>query len=244
MVPVRPKRLKQRRLAADLGLLAAARARVDAVRTLQRPVGWALALWGVVILLPFAWLFPGERLARPVCVGLVALGPVATLLVASSGQAQTLLVTALGALVPALVACPELLAPRVRGPVQGLAVAGLLVALIASALDAERQGAAVDGAPHTLRPPLDPALRMRALLRPDGGLLLPALGALWLAMAWFAPGPRTVQVAMVAATWMLVFAVPLGARRVAATTQPPAASWWVARAGGAVALIALWRWWA
>ena len=218
MVPSRPIRLKPVR--------DALRARFEALSDLTRPLAWAWVLWFVVVALPYLWLYPGERLSRPVCVTLVFLPPLASLVVASSGQARTLLATGLGGLVPPLVACPELLAERVTGAVQGLAVAGLLVSFIASALDAERS---------------DPAAgeRLRAILRPGGDWLVPALGLAWLALAWFGGDDRTPRLAVVATTWIVVQLVPLGPRPL----RQPTPAWWLQRGGIVAALLAVWGWW-
>ena len=219
MVPSRPIRLKPVR--------DALRARFEALSDLTRPLAWAWALWFVVVALPYLWLYPGERLSRPICMALVFFPPLACLFVASSGQTRTLLATGLGGLVPPLVACPELLADRVTGAVQGLAVAGLLVSFIASTVDAERQEPAAGE-------------RLRAVLRPGGDWLVPALGAVWLALAWFGGDDRTPRVAVVATAWMAVHLVPLGA----SPLLQPTPTWWLQRGGIVAALLAVWGWWA
>jgi len=217
MVPSRRNRLNP--------IQDAIRVRLRALRHLARPMAWALALWLVAVALPFAWLYPGERLSRPICLFLVVLPPLATFAVATSGQARTLLVTGLASLVPPLVACPELLSVRVTGALQGLAVAGVLLSFIASAVDADQPG---DWAP------------LRRLLRPSADWLVPAMGAVWLALAWLPGGERTARVALVATTWMAVQLLPLGAKPVGR----PTAAWWLSRGGLAAVLLALWGWWA
>ncbi len=219
MVPSRLIRLKPLRIAL--------RQRFRALQDLARPLAWAMTLWVVVIALPYAWLYPGERLQRPICMALVGLPPFAALLVASTGQARTLLTTGLGALIPPLVACPELLSPRVTSALQGLAVAGLIVIFIASALDAERGPAAAVSE------------RLRSLLRPGGNPAVPVLGLAWASMAWFGEGDRVARIALVATTWMAVQLFPLGAAPVAS----PTTAWWLRRGGLAALLLALWGWW-
>ena len=74
MVPSRLIRLKPLRIAL--------RRRFRAIQDLARPLAWAITLWVVVIALPYAWLYPGERLQRPICMVLVGLPLFAALLVA------------------------------------------------------------------------------------------------------------------------------------------------------------------
>lgn len=230
---------------------AALRARWRALRGLARPLGWLLALWAVVVALPYGWLYPGERLTRPICVALALLAPAAGVWTATTGQARTLLATGLGALVPPLVACPELLSERVTGAMQGLLVAGLLLSFIAAALDADQGVGASANA------------RMRALLRLRGlglsqGVVLPGVGIAWLLLAWLPEQPhlatgaeaaRTVRVAAVAATWALVLLVPLRPRAARPSggphrrVQPMTAMWWLQRGGVVALLLAVWGWW-
>ncbi|MCO4760000.1 MAG: hypothetical protein KC502_00730 [Myxococcales bacterium] len=219
MVPVRHNALK------SIG--DTTRRRVRSVRRLLRPLVWAWALWAVTVAVPYLWLYPGQRLTRPVCMVLVGLPLLLTTLSAALAQARTLLVTGLGSLIPPLVACPELLGPRVTSPLQGLAVAGLLLTFIAATVDAERGKRATANE------------RLRSLLRADGGWLLPGIGAVWLLGAWFGGPDRTRRVAAVAVCWVAVYSIGLGKSAV----RYPRPAWWLVRGGALVALAVFWRWW-
>ncbi len=168
-------------------------------------------MWLVVIALPYLWLYPGENLARPICLVLALLPPLGMVFAAASAQTHLVLGIGLASQVPILVACPELVGPRTTGAVQGLAVAVLLLGFAASCID------------QTTGPNwrASPGRRLRHLLRWSdslAGRLFVILGLVWLAMAWYVPTAvsaeqvetvRTSRVAAVALCWMAVRTVPM-----------------------------------
>lgn len=183
----------------------------DRLRERGRALLWGLGLWALLVALPYAWLFPGQNLARPVCIGLALAGPFGMLLAATWAETHLLLGVGLVALVPVLVACPELVGPRITGAVQGLAVAVVLIGFIAAVVDASAGPAWRVQRGQKLR---------RLMRRPErfDEVLLLVMGVVWLIMAWVAVGGveveqaeriRTARVASVAVLWMAVRVVPV-----------------------------------
>ncbi|GEM_PF-3297353 len=182
----------------------------------RRVLAWGFALWVISIALPCAFMFPDGGLHRPVTWALAALAPVAMIVAAASAQPQLVFGVGLASHLPLLVACPDLLGPRVVGPIQGLAVAVLILGFAAAAFDstpgrAERVPV-VQRFARLFRWPQAPHRRLVA-----------ALAVAWAVLAWsvlehdtaVAEPQRAVRVAAVALCWMAVVRVPL--QRPAAT---------------------------
>jgi hypothetical protein len=164
-----------------------------------RPAGWALLLWIAVALVPWLWLWPDGGTERPVCVALLAAGPLALLLATVHGDAVAVLAVGLCAPVPLLVACPALLAPPVQGPVQGLALAVIVLGFVASAWRVQR-----------------PQAPLPRLLQWPAGLperVVAGLGVAFVALAWLQDGTaedaRARKVAAAALAWLAVRRLPL-----------------------------------
>lgn len=190
---------------------------------------WSLGLWLTVVAVPFAFLYPGDGLERPVCLLLALLAPLLLLLASASGEATLLLGAALAGLVPVLVACPTLHGPRTSGPVQGLWLTLVLLGLVRAVWnhnDAWNQ----DGAwnqDETLRSSWTVATTAHAreadLRRlwhwPEGlpARLLVVLAPLWLTVAWLAAptagdqqeSARATRLVAVLLLWLAVRLVPL-----------------------------------
>lgn len=194
------------------------------VYALRRPVAWGLLLWLIVVAVPYLMIFPEHGLGRPVVMLLATLAPMGMLAAASAGQPQLLLGVGLAAQLPVLVACPQLLATRTAGAVQGVTVAVLVLLFVATSFDVVRT---IEE--RTVTVPKQG--RLRRLLRwPDhrSGQLAVLLGAVWLVIAWWVTedsatattaiktfgttqleGLRTTRIAAVALCWMAVQALPL-----------------------------------
>ena len=177
----------------------------------RRPLAWGVGLWLVVIAVPYLYLYPGDNLSRQTCLWLAAMPPLAMLVAAMWSPTHLLLGIGLASQVPVLVACPELVGPRVNGAVQGLAVAVVLLGFVAATFD-------LATGPQWRT---SPGQRLRHLLRwPVSwtGRLVMLLGVVWLAMAWVVPASvpadgieaaRTSRVAAAALCWMALRGVPL-----------------------------------
>ncbi len=186
----------------------------EGVVTRWRQLTWGLALWLVLIAVPYGWLYPGDNLSRPICIVLALLPPLGMLFTAATAHTHLVLGIGLASQVPILVACPELIGPRTTGAVQGLAVAMILLGFASSTID------------QTTGPQwrASPGQRLRRLLRWPASLagrLLVVLGFLWIAAAWYVPqtvpaeeveAVRTGRVAAVALCWMAVRVVPMAPR--------------------------------
>ncbi len=216
-----------------------------------RQLTWGMALWLVVVAIPYSYLYPGDNLGRPICMVLALLPPLGMVFTAATAQTHLLLGIGLVSQVPILVACPELIGPRTTGAVQGLAVAVLLLGFASSTIN------------QTTGPQwrASPGQRLRHLFRWPDALaerLLILLGLCWLVAAWYVPeavpveqieSVRTGRVAAVALCWMAVRVVPMSPRRSDPTTDIPAEDgrlWTrltLSRMAWALALVVALVWW-
>ena len=220
-------------------------ARRERVRKVARPLAWALALWAAEAAVPFGFLWPDDGLDRPASAVLLAAGPVLVAAAALTGEALALLGAGLCGPLPLLVACPLLVGPRALGPVQGLAHAALALGLVAACWRIER--------PHASLWTLLPRPTRPALITVAAGLTW-ALGALFMAVAWFGAvlpiadeGARAVRVAAAALCWLAVRRIPLRPVPAAGRTDVSGERWplrlgrrlaWSGLCGG---LLWLWR---
>lgn len=174
-------------------------------------MAWGAGLWLVVVAVPYLYLYPGENLDRPTCLLLAALAPAAMLVAAAWSPTHLLLGVGLASHVPILIACPELIGPRITGSMQGLAVAVMLLGFVAATFD-------LATGPQWRA---SPGRRLRHLARwPKSwtGRLMLLLGILWLGAAWLVPSTvaaerveavRTARVVAAALCWMVVRTVPV-----------------------------------
>lgn len=214
--------------------------RVAGLRTLAPSLAWGLGLWLVVVVLPLLLLWPDYGPTQPVQWGLCALTPVGLLFAGMSGQPLAVLGFGLLCLMPALVACPELLGPRATGPLHALLVAVLVVGLVASTW---RASWAPTTSPHRAGGP--GLTRLWSRPRGSTATLTVAWGLLALALAWRLPElahddpehVRAIRVAAAAVGWMAL-------RRMAvADPGPLRRSQLVMRAVGVLGLLGLWWLW-
>ena len=161
-------------------------------------LGWLVAVWGLVVAVPVAALWPAASLLRPVVWALVGATPVIALVSALAARPWTTLCAGLVACVAPLVACPALDKPGVDRPWSGLWVALAVLGAVDAALARE------PGAVSLRRWVRWPVAR--------GERFLAALGVLWLAIAWFGPSAaltapahaKALRVAGAAVCWSVV----------------------------------------
>ncbi len=216
MVPRRPRHHK---LSAALASLVATR----------RVWVAGLLVWLVAVALPYAFLYPGQGLDRPVCLALAGIAPVGMLIAALSGGAPVVLGVGLSGLAPIYIASPELLGERTTGALQGVVLAVLILIFVAAGFDdpSSREPARE----HTSPADGHLAVRLRSLLSPPSTLadgMLVALGAVWLALAWFGVGDtdmgaraRTTRLAAAALCWIAVRLIGVGGRGVLTDSSHP-----------------------
>lgn len=183
--------------------------------SLGRVLGWGLALWLATVAVPYGFLYPEAGTAQTACLVLAAVAPLGMLLAAlATAEATPVLGAGLLGLLPILIACPALQGERTTGPLPSLLVAVLAVTFFASAWN--------HGARHLARhhaegaDPTAGSLRRLARLPPGQvDRLVLALGALWLAQAWWLPegetaeSDRAARVAGAAVCWVAVRLLPL-----------------------------------
>lgn len=159
---------------------------------------WVFATWIALIGVPVVDLYPNYGLTRPLVLGLVFLQPLVSLLAALTGRVDSVLAISLIALVPALVACPQLAGDQNSDTVRAVVVASVALALVFAVFR------------HRHRHEDGDALwsQLMSRLRQPRERHYWLIAALWLAAAWWCGGQlngnRSLSLVAVVILWSLL----------------------------------------